>query len=117
MKRFQNEHDQLQTLLNPPKLSKASYEVFSGDEKARKLLQKFTIHKFTYHTMEAAGITSEVKAAAAVEGFETCTELKVHIAIPTNILKESEPGTICIPWFRCHGGGGVSQVMTSEALQ
>ena len=100
------EHAALKDLLNPPDLAHSAGSVFTEDVRAQALLKEFTIYTFTYYTLPAARITPELRAAALAAGFDTSTELKVHIAIPTTILNSPEP--TCILWVRLHGGGGVS---------
>lgn len=106
--RAQKQHDELNDLLNPPELSHASRSVFTGTTQDSALLEQFARRKFVYHTLSAKDITSELELAATECGWKTSTELKVHVAIPEQVLERRE--ATFVPWVRFHGGGGVSVI-------
>lgn len=101
------QNDDLQKLLNPPELEKASDSVFVGSERASSILKQFSCKSCTYHTMGAKGETEKIREAANAIRWNTRTDVNVHFAIPSDLMDISEPTEIIV-WIRWHGGGGVS---------
>lgn len=105
--RATQDHVNLRSLINPADLVTASQGVFTSDTRARRLLDQFTINEFVYHTMGAVRATPHIEAAAEQHGWQTRTNIKVHTAVPSNLLEDSKEDLI--PLVRFHGGGGVSE--------